>query len=146
MRLSRMKQRPARMTLPSELGRMSGRPETAYKVLTSEQMAALLAERTFAGAPIDLEDGYIHLSTASQLAETVAKHFAGQSGLHIAAVDLGELGDAVRWETSRGGQLFPHIYGALPLSAVLNHSPFVSSAVETPAQGVATSLDTNGAG
>lgn len=90
----------------------------AYKVLTAEQMAQLEADGTFAGAPVDLADGYIHLSTADQLDETVAKHFAGQSGLHIAAVDLEVLGDAVKWEPSRGGALFPHIYGALPLSAV----------------------------
>lgn len=102
---------------------MSGQPETAYKVLTTHQMAALLADGIFAGAPIDLADGYIHLSTAAQLAETVSKHFAGQTGLHVAAVDLRELDDAVRWETSRGGQLFPHIYGALPISVVSAHGP-----------------------
>ena len=68
---------------------MSEEPKTAYKVLTSGQMAELLADGCFAGAPIDLADGYIHLSTAAQLAKTVAKHFAGQTGLHIAAVDLG---------------------------------------------------------
>ncbi len=90
----------------------------AYKVLTAEQMAQLEADGSFAGAPVDLADGYIHLSTAGQLDETVAKHFAGQSGLHIAAVDLDVLSDAVKWEPSRGGALFPHIYGALPLSAV----------------------------
>lgn len=105
---------------------MSAQPGTAFKVLTADQMAALLAEGSFAGAPVDIADGYIHLSTAEQLAETLAKHFAGHSGLHIAAVDLAALGDAVRWERSRGGQLFPHVYGALPLSAVLNHGPFVS--------------------
>ena len=100
---------------------MSKQAETAYKVLTSGQMAVLLADGSFAGAPVDLTDGYIHLSTAAQLAETVAKHFAGQTGLHIAVVDLGQLGDTVRWEASRGGQLFPHIYGALPISAVTAH-------------------------
>ncbi|MBB4856779.1 uncharacterized protein (DUF952 family) [Novosphingobium chloroacetimidivorans] len=91
----------------------------AYKVLTAEQMAQLEAEGTFAGAPVDLADGYIHLSTADQLDETVDKHFAGQSDLHLAAVDLEPLGDAVKWEPSRGGALFPHIYAALPLSAVV---------------------------
>ena len=102
---------------------MSGQPGTAFKVLTTDQMQMLLAEGTFAGAPIDLADGYIHLSSAEQLAETVAKHFAEQSGLHIAAVDLARLGALVRWEKSRGGQLFPHIYGALPFSAVTAHCP-----------------------
>ncbi|VVT07209.1 conserved hypothetical protein [Sphingomonas sp. EC-HK361] len=98
-------------------------PSTAYKVLTSEQMAALEADGGFAGAPIDLADGYIHLSTAAQLTETVDKHFAGQSGLHVAAVDLDALDDPVKWEESRGGQLFPHIYGPLPLAAVLAYGP-----------------------
>ncbi|WP_404338906.1 DUF952 domain-containing protein [Sphingomonas sp. MMS12-HWE2-04] len=94
---------------------------TAYKVLTAEQLAAL-EQGSFAGAPVDLADGYIHLSTAAQLQETLDKHFAGQDGLWLAAVDLEVLGDAVRWEPSRGGQLFPHIYGALPLDAVLAYS------------------------
>jgi uncharacterized protein (DUF952 family) len=95
----------------------------AWKVLTAPQWAAWLAEGSFAGAPVDLADGYIHLSTAAQLTETVAKHFAGQSDLHLAAVDLAALGDAVRWEESRGGQLFPHVYGVLPLAAVVACGP-----------------------
>ncbi len=95
----------------------------AYKVLTAEQMAVLLKDGVFLGAPIDLADGYIHLSAADQVTETVDKHFAGQSGLHVAAVNLSALGDAVKWEPSRGGQLFPHIYAALPLSAVTAHMP-----------------------
>jgi uncharacterized protein (DUF952 family) len=98
---------------------VSDRPAVAYKVLTTEQMAALETNGTFAGAPVDLADGYIHLSTAGQLDETVAKHFAGQSDLHVAAVDLPVLGGAIKWEPSRGGQLLPHIYAPLPLSAVL---------------------------
>ena len=102
---------------------MSDLPATAYKVLTAEQMATLLAEASFAGAPVDLADGYIHLSTAQQLAGTLDKHFAGQVGLHIAAVDLTLLGDAVRWEPSRGGQLFPHVYGLLPLAALIACGP-----------------------
>lgn len=95
----------------------------AYKVLTAGQMAQLEADGIFAGAPVDLADGYIHLSTADQLDETVRKHFAGQDNLHIAAVDLEALADAVKWEPSRGGALFPHIYGALPLSAVVAYGP-----------------------
>jgi uncharacterized protein (DUF952 family) len=102
---------------------VSDRPAVAYKVLTGEQMAALETDGIFAGAPVDLADGYIHLSTADQLGETVAKHFSGQSDLHVAAVDLAMLGAAVKWEESRGGQPFPHIYAALPLSAVLAYSP-----------------------
>jgi uncharacterized protein (DUF952 family) len=95
---------------------------TAYKILTAEQMASLERDGSFAGAPVDLQDGYIHLSTAAQLQETLDKHFAGQSDLWLAAVDLDALADAVKWEPSRGGQLFPHIYGALPLDAVVAYS------------------------
>lgn len=97
---------------------MSARPDTAYKVLTADQMRDLEADR-FAGAPIDLADGYIHLSTSDQLTETVDKHFAGQSDLWVAAIDLAALGDGVRWEESRGGALFPHIYGGMPLDVVI---------------------------
>lgn len=107
---------------------MSDLPAVAYKVLTAEQMEALLSGGAFVGAPVDLADGYIHLSTAAQVDETVAKHFAGQSGLHIAAVDLAALGDAVRWEPSRGGQLFPHVYAGLPLSAITAHGPLARDA------------------
>jgi uncharacterized protein (DUF952 family) len=95
---------------------------TAYKILTAEQMTALETDGSFAGAPVDLQDGFIHLSTAAQLQETIDKHFAGQSDLWLAAVDLDALADEVKWEESRGGQLFPHIYGALPLDAVIAYS------------------------
>lgn len=97
-------------------------PTTAYKVLTADQMTALEAG-TFAGAPIDLADGYIHMSTRDQLTETVDKHFAGQRDLWVAAVDLGALGDAVKWEVSRGGAEFPHLYGRLTLETVIAYSP-----------------------
>jgi len=90
----------------------------AYKILTAAQWRQFQAEGVFAGAPVDLADGYIHMSSAEQVAETAAKHFAGQTGLILATVDLAALGDAVVWEPSRGGQLFPHCYGALPISAV----------------------------
>lgn len=96
---------------------------TAYKVLTGEQMATLERDGTFAGAPVDLADGYIHLSTAAQLTETVDRHFAGQAGLHLAAVDLGSFGDTLKWEESRGGQLFPHLYGPLLLETVIAYGP-----------------------
>ena len=91
---------------------------TAYKILTADQWAAFERDGVFTGAPVDLADGYIHLSTADQLEETLAKHFAGQSALVIAEIDLNSLGDTVRWEVSRGDALFPHIYGVLPMSAV----------------------------
>ena len=107
---------------------MSGEPpasvETlAYKILTAPQMAELLEQGRFAGAPVDLSDGYIHLSTAGQVRETLDKHFAGQDGLHIACIDLAALGSAVKWEISRGGALFPHVYTDLLLDAVVAHGP-----------------------
>lgn len=100
----------------------------AYKILTADQMAVLTTTGSFAGAPIDLADGYIHLSAAAQVTETVDKHFAGQTDLWVAAIDLSRLGDAVKWEPSRGGQLFPHIYAALPMAAVVAHAPMTRAA------------------
>lgn len=97
--------------------------DTAYKVLTAAEMAVLERDGTFAGAAIDRADGYIHLSTADQLTETVDRHFAGQDGLHVAAVDLGSFGGSLRWEPSRGGQMFPHLYGPLPLETVIAYGP-----------------------
>ncbi|WP_174297829.1 DUF952 domain-containing protein [Sphingomonas bacterium] len=97
--------------------------DTAYKVLTADEMAALERDGSFAGAPVDIADGYIHLSTASQLTETVDRHFAGQGSLHVAAVDLGSFGDSLRWEPSRGGQPFPHLYAPLPLETVIAYGP-----------------------
>jgi uncharacterized protein (DUF952 family) len=91
----------------------------AYKILTADQWAQFQAEGVFTGASVDLADGYIHLSTTDQLADTLAKYFAGQSGLVIATIDLAHLGDALKWEVSRGGALFPHYYGALPMAAVV---------------------------
>ena len=102
--------------------------QTAYKVLTADQMATLEGEGRFAGAPIDLADGFIHLSTAAQLTETVDKHFAGQDDLHIAAVDLGAFGETLTWEESRGGQLFPHLYGELRLDTVVAYGPLTRDA------------------
>lgn len=83
------------------------------------------AERTgvFAGAPVDLADGFIHFSSAAQAPETAAKHFAGEDDLLLVAVDAAALGDGLKWETSRGGAPFPHLYGPLPLSAVVDVSP-----------------------
>jgi len=94
----------------------------AYKVLTADEWAALNAG-SFEGAPIDKADGFIHLSTASQLTETVDRHFSGQKGLVIAAIDLASLGEGVRWEPSRNGQLFPHVYGHLTPQSVIAWCP-----------------------
>lgn len=85
----------------------------AFKVLTRDQWDQLRTDGSFAGAPVDLADGYIHLSTRAQVIETVTRHFAGQDNLVLAMVDLAALGDALKWEPSRGGALFPHYYGVL---------------------------------
>ena len=77
----------------------------------------------FRGASIDLRDGYIHFSTAAQAVETAEKHFAGERDLVLVAVDAGALGENLRWETSRGGALFPHLYGELELAAVTRIDP-----------------------
>lgn len=99
-------------------------PQTAYKILTADQWAQFARGGAFHGAPVDLADGYIHLSTADQMPETLARHFAGQTGLMIAEIDLAMLGDDIRWEPSRGGALFPHYYGgALPMAAVIAARP-----------------------
>ena len=102
---------------------MTDYPQTAYKVLTADEMAALERDGRFAGAPVDLADGYIHLSTADQLTETVDKHFAGRDDLRVAAIDLGSFGDSLKWEESRGGQLFPHLYAPLLLETVIAYGP-----------------------
>jgi uncharacterized protein (DUF952 family) len=94
----------------------------AYKILTAAELAELEAG-TFEGAEVDRADGYVHLSTAAQLTDTTDRHFAGQDDLSVAAVDLEALGDAIRWESSRGGALFPHLYGTLTLDAVIAYSP-----------------------
>lgn len=90
----------------------------AYKILTAEQYDQFKADGVFKGAPIDLQDGYIHMSTRDQAAETAAKHFAGQDRLVMLMIDLAPFGEAIKWEVSRGGALFPHLYGDLPISAV----------------------------
>jgi beta-hydroxylase len=92
---------------------------TAFKIFTADQWAQFVSNGVFHGAPVDVADGYIHLSAADQLQGTLDKHFAGQVGLVIAEIDLNTLGNAVKWEVSRGGALFPHLYGVLPMAAVL---------------------------
>ena len=94
-----------------------------YKVMSAAQAQQMQRDGVFRGSSADLADGYIHLSRDSQLAGTLDRHFAGIEGLMLVAVDLSRLGDAVRWEPSRGGQLFPHIYGQLPIEAVVSVAP-----------------------
>ena len=84
-----------------------------YKIFRAAEMAAFVAVGETAGAPVDLADGYLHFSTAGQAAETAARHFAGEDGLWLLACDPAALGPALRWEPSRGGALFPHLYRPL---------------------------------
>jgi uncharacterized protein (DUF952 family) len=91
---------------------------TIYKICERASWRAAEAAGQFRGSPVDERDGFIHFSTAAQLAETAAKHFAGQSELLLIAVDAEVLGAGLKWEHSRGGDLFPHLYAALPLRAV----------------------------
>lgn len=84
-----------------------------YKICPETLWRDAEAAGRFSGAAIDLTDGYIHFSTGAQLRETAARHFAGQQGLLLIAVDDAVLGEALRYEPSRGGALFPHLYGAL---------------------------------
>ena len=87
--------------------------DIAYKIVDAAEWRAAVAEGRYAGAPVDLADGYIHFSTAAQVAETAARHFAGADDLVLAAVEAGPLGAALKWEPSRGGDLFPHLYRRL---------------------------------
>ena len=110
----------------------------AYKVLAADELARLERDGSFAGAAVDLADGYIHLSTAAQLAGTLDRHVAGRADLARGGVDLDALGEAVRWEPSRGGDLFPHLYAPLPLDAVLAYGPLeqeADGAVKLPVAG-----------
>jgi uncharacterized protein (DUF952 family) len=91
---------------------------TVYKICAQAEWRAAESGGKFLGAAADARDGFIHFSSAAQLAETAAKHFAGQSDLILIAVDAAALGPALKWERSRGNDLFPHLYAPLPLKAV----------------------------
>ena len=94
-----------------------------YKIVATEEWAEAEAAGVFTGAAIDRADGFIHFSTAEQAPETAAKWFAGRGDLTLAAIDAEALGDDLRWEPSRGGALFPHLYAPLPMSAVVWSRP-----------------------
>lgn len=91
---------------------------TIFKLVDRASWQAAVASGAFTGSPVDVHDGFIHFSTAAQVRDTAARHFAGAADLQIVAVDAGALGEALRWEPSRGGDLFPHLYAPLPLDAV----------------------------
>jgi uncharacterized protein (DUF952 family) len=105
-----------------------------YKILRAAEWEAFRREGVFRGSPVDLKDGFIHFSTAAQAAETARRHFAGEKDLVLAEVDPARLDEALRaalrWEPSRGGDLFPHLYAPLPLRAVTRTWPLPSDAGE----------------
>ena len=103
---------------------MSGHPDEAFKIVDADEWAAAETAGAYDGSAVDLADGYVHLSTEDQLAETVRKHYAGRQNLLLLTVDLKALGDTLIWEPSRGGALFPHIYWPLPVSAVWETKAF----------------------
>jgi uncharacterized protein (DUF952 family) len=90
-----------------------------YKICPASAWREAERQGVFRGSPDDIRDGFIHFSTAAQVAETADKHFFGQSGLFLIAVDADALGKALRWERSRNHELFPHLYGELDLGAVI---------------------------
>jgi len=96
---------------------------TVYKILTAALWREAERAGVFRGSAVDLRDGFIHLSSAGQVAETAARHFAGQTDLVLLSVDASKLVGTLRWERSRGGALFPHLYDALDLAAVTRVEP-----------------------
>jgi len=105
----------ARRSIPS--------PMLVYKIFRAGEFAAFKAAGVSSGAPVDLADGYIHLSTAEQAPETLARHFAGETGLVMLAIETDRLGPDLVWEPSRGGALFPHLYRALGAADVVWSAP-----------------------
>lgn len=100
----------------------------AYKILSRADWDDAVAKGQFDGAPIDLADGYIHLSTAEQAAETLRRHFAGRTDLVLVAFEAEALGPQLKWEPSRGGALFPHLYAPLPAAAAIDVQDLVLGA------------------
>jgi uncharacterized protein (DUF952 family) len=105
-----------------------------YKVLTGQEWQKAESEGVFRGSGIDLADGFIHLSSSEQVVETVRLHFGGTASLVLVAIDPDQIGDTLKWEASRGGALFPHVYGELPLTAVIatHPLPWVDGAHQFP--------------
>ena len=112
----RPKQRPVVINSPMP------NPEYIYKIATREVAEQSRAAGTFTGMPIDLTDGYLHFSTATQVGETLRLWFKNQRDLALLAVRVRDMGGTLRWEPSRGGQLFPHVYGTFPMTAVVHEA------------------------
>lgn len=110
---------------------MQDPPELVYKILRPSELDVFERFGRFTGSPDDERDGFVHLSTREQLAGTLAKHFPGEEELTILALEVAAMGDALRWEESRGGALFPHLYGAILPSMV--HGELAIDELEEPA-------------
>jgi uncharacterized protein (DUF952 family) len=95
----------------------------AYKILSQDEFAAFQRDGVFTGSAADRADGFIHLSAGSQVAGTVERYYRDRTDLVLAAVDLTKLGDAVRWEPASNGALYPHVYGVVPMTAVMGAGP-----------------------
>ena len=112
--------------IPKEIpGRLNDRQDaqdvrSIYKICPAPAWREVERQGVYRGSVDDARDGFIHFSTASQVAETAKKHFFGQTGLFLIQVDADALGDALRWERSRNDELFPHLYGELDLGAVID--------------------------
>lgn len=91
--------------------------DVVFKLVDRVEWEAARIAGAYAGSVVDLADGYIHMSSATQLAETARRHYAGRAGLLLVTVDLTVLGEALKWEASRGGDLFPHLFAPLPIAA-----------------------------
>jgi uncharacterized protein (DUF952 family) len=106
-------------------------PQTIYRILTQQAWSKAQADGVFCGSEHDVRDGFIHFSTAAQVAETAAKHYTRMTGLVLLWVNVEPIAHALRWEVSRGGASFPHLYAALPCNAVIRAAP-----LEVDANGV----------
>ena len=96
---------------------------TVYKILRADEWAAAQTTERYQGSVDDLRDGFVHLSTGGQVPGTLDRYFSGETGLMLLAVDAESLGGELRWETSTGGNTYPHYYGALPMAAVTEVTP-----------------------
>lgn len=105
--------------------------KTIYKICSTTEWQAARSVKSFKGAAIDLADGYIHFSTATTVKETAARHFAGQTDLVLISVDAEKLGADLKWEVSRGGDLFPHLYADLTMDAVVSETSLPLAAGST---------------
>jgi uncharacterized protein (DUF952 family) len=122
MRIMDARVKPAHDKIIANVEEHTSMP-TIYKILSASEWRDAERAGAFSGSAVDRRDGFIHFSTAEQVIATAQKHFAGQRDLVLVSVDAAALGDRLRWEPSRGGALFPHLYGAMEHGAVLRVEP-----------------------